>query len=186
MLTMLARNWWLIVLRGAAGILFGILAIAWPNLTILVLVLLFGAYALVDGISLLGSLIRGDPQARRNGLLVGVMGVLSIGAAVVAVLWPEITALVLLYVVAFWSIAVGVVQLLAAIRLRQEIEGEFWLGLGGVLAILFGLYLVLFPGAGLVSLAWLVGVWAIVFGIAGVALGLRLRGIANRMGPRSA
>jgi uncharacterized membrane protein HdeD (DUF308 family) len=177
MLSMLAMNWWLFAIRGIAAILFGVLAIAWPNLTILVLVLLFGAYALVDGISMLASLVRGDATARRNGLLVGVIGVLSVGTAVVAVLWPEITALVLLYIVAFWSITVGVLQVLAAVRLRREIEGELWLGLGGVIAILFGVYLVLFPGAGLVSLAWLVGAWAILFGIASLVLAYRLRSI---------
>jgi uncharacterized membrane protein HdeD (DUF308 family) len=179
MLQVLARNWWLFAVRGIAAILFGILAIAWPNITILVLVILFAAYALVDGVSMLVSLIRGDPQARRNALLIGVMGLLSVAAAIVAVLWPEITALALLYVFAFWTIAIGGFQLLAAFRLRREIEGEIWLGLGGVVAILFGLYLVLFPGAGLLSVAWLVGIWAIVFGVASLVLAVRLRGLGT-------
>jgi uncharacterized membrane protein HdeD (DUF308 family) len=180
MLQMLARNWWLVALRGVAAIVFGILAIAWPGPTIVVLVLLFAAYALVDGISLLASLFRGDPAARRNGWAIGIMGVLGIGAAVVAVLWPEITAVALLYVVAVWAIALGALQVLAAVRLRREIEGELWLALGGLLAIVFGLYLVVFPGAGLVSIAWIVGAWAIVFGIASLVLALRLRGLAAR------
>jgi uncharacterized membrane protein HdeD (DUF308 family) len=185
-LQVLARNWWLVAIRGIAAIVFGILAIAWPNITILVLVVLFASYALVDGVSMLASLIRGDPQARRNALFIGVIGLLSVAAAIVAVLWPEITAVALLYVFAFWTIAVGAFQLLAAFRLRREIEGELWLGLGGVVAILFGLYLVLFPGAGLVSVAWLVGAWAIVFGIASLVLAFRLRGLGTGSASRPA
>jgi uncharacterized membrane protein HdeD (DUF308 family) len=177
MLGMLARNWWIFAVRGVAAIVFGVLAVLWPGVTLVVLVALFAAYALVDGISLLISLVRGDPEARRSGWAVGIMGVLGIVAAFVAFLWPGITVLSLLYVVAFWSIAVGVFQLVAAIRLRREIEGELWLAIGGVVAILFGLYLAVFPGAGLVSLVWLVAVWAIVFGITSLVLAFRLRGL---------
>jgi uncharacterized membrane protein HdeD (DUF308 family) len=126
---------------------------------------------------LLASLIRGDPAARRNGWLVGLMGVLGIIAGIISVLVPEITALALLYVVAAWSIVLGVTQIVTAIRLRREIEGELWMGLSGLISLLFGLYLAIFPGDGLVSLAWLVGIWAVVFGIFNLMLAFRLRGL---------
>ena len=160
MLDMLARNWWLFAIRGIAAIVFGVLAFLWPGLTVVVLVALFGAYAIVDGVSLLISLVRGEPNARRHGWTVGIMGVIGVIAGIVA----------------FWSIVLGVFQVIAAIRLRREIEGELWLGIGGVIAILFGLYLAIFPGSGLLSLVWLVAIWSIVFGIANLLLAFRLRG----------
>ena len=180
MLQMLSGNWWIFAIRGIAAIAFGILAILWPGATLFVLVALFAAYAIVDGASLLIALIRGDPNARRNGWAVGIMGVLGIVAGIVAIVWPGITAVSLLFVVAFWSIAVGVFQVIAAIRLRREIEGELWLALGGVLAIAFGLYLVIFPGAGLLSLVLLVAAWAIIFGVSSLVLAYRLRQHHNR------
>ena len=176
MLQMLAGNWWIFAVRGVAAILFGVLAFLWPGPTVIVLALLFGAYALVDGVVLLVSLIRGDPAARRNAWSVGIMGVLGVVAGIVSVLVPQITALALLYVVAAWAIFLGILQIIAAIRLRREIEGELWLGLGGLISVLFGLYLAVFPGPGLVSLAWLVGIWAVVFGIFNLMLAFRLRG----------
>lgn len=175
MLQMLSRNWWIFAIRGVAAIAFGVLAIIWPGATLFVLVVLFAAYALVDGASLLIALVRGDPDARRHGWAVGIMGVLGIVAGIIAIVWPGITAVSLLFVVAFWSIAVGVFQVIAAIRLRREIEGELWLALGGIVAIAFGLYLVIFPGAGLLSLVLLVAAWAIIFGVSSLVLAYRLR-----------
>lgn len=179
MLQMLAGNWWIFAVRGVAAILFGVLAFLWPGPTVIVLALLFGAYALVDGVVLLVSLIRGDPAARRNAWSVGIMGVLGVAAGIVSVLVPEITAVALLYVVAAWAIIAGIFQIIAAIRLRREIEGELWLGLGGVISVLFGLYLAIFPGPGLLSLAWLVGFWAVVFGVINLVLAFRLRGMGQ-------
>jgi uncharacterized membrane protein HdeD (DUF308 family) len=186
MVQMLAENWWIFAVRGVAAIAFGILAFLWPGPTVIVLALLFGAYALVDGVVLLISLIRGDPGARRNAWAVGIMGVLGVVAGIVSVLVPEITALALLYVVAAWAIILGIFQIIAAIRLRREIEGELWMGLGGLISVLFGLYLAIFPGPGLLSLAWLVGIWAVVFGIFNLVLAFRLRGLRQGHAARAA
>jgi uncharacterized membrane protein HdeD (DUF308 family) len=175
MLQILGRNWWVLVVRGLVAILFGILAFIVPGLTLAVLVALVGAYLLVDGVAMLVALVRGDPVARRSAWSVGIIGVLGIAAGIIAFIWPEITALSLLYVTSAWAIVMGVFQLVAAIRLRREIEGELWLGLGGLISIAFGILLVVNPGAGLLSLTWLVGVWAILFGIANLVLGWRLR-----------
>ena len=186
MLQMLAENWWIFAVRGVAAIIFGVLAFLWPGPTVIVLALLFGAYALVDGVAMLVSLIRGDPAARRNAWTVGLIGVLGVVAGIVAVIWPEITALSLLFVVAAWSIVTGITQIIAAIRLRREIEGELWLGLGGLITLLFGVYLAIFPGLGLLSLVWLVGVWAVIFGIVSLVLAYRLRAMQRGRAPQPA
>jgi uncharacterized membrane protein HdeD (DUF308 family) len=180
MLDLLARNWWLVAIRGIAAIVFGILAFAWPGPTLIVLVALFGAYALVDGISLLISLVRGEPDARRNAWFVAIMGVLGIAAAIITFFWPGLTALSLVYVIGFWAILLGIFQIAAAIALRREIEGELWMAIGGVLAILFGAYLVVFPGPGMLSLVWLVGIWAVLFGISSLILAWRLHNLQGR------
>lgn len=177
MLGFIAREWWVFLVRGIAAIVFGLMAIVWPAATLLVLVIMFGAYVLVDGVTLLVALIRGDALARRHAWAVGIMGALGIVAGIVTFAWPDATALTLLYVVAFWAIAMGVFQMIAAIALRREIDGEFWMGLGGLGSVVFGAVLMLFPGAGLLSLAWLVGFWAIAFGASSIGLAFRLRGI---------
>jgi uncharacterized membrane protein HdeD (DUF308 family) len=179
MLNLIARDWWVFAIRGIAAIVFGILAFVWPQATLTVLVILFGAYAFVDGIALLVALISGDPIARRNGWAVGLMGVLGIVAGIVTFFWPNATALTLLYVVAFWAISTGIIQVIAAIALRRELEGEFWMALGGISSVVFGILLVAFPGEGLLSLVWLVGVWAVAFGISSLGLAYRLHGLKD-------
>ena len=148
MLSFIAREWWVFLVRGIAAIAFGIAALVWPGPTLYVLVTLFGAYVLVDGVTMLVALIRGDPLARRHAWAVGIMGVLGIVAGIVTFAWPDATALTLLYVIAFWAIAMGVIQMIAAVALRREIDGEFWMGLGGLLSVVFGVYLIVFPGCG--------------------------------------
>ncbi|HEX2470799.1 MAG TPA: HdeD family acid-resistance protein [Candidatus Limnocylindrales bacterium] len=171
----MTRDWWVFAIRGIAALVFGVLAFIWPETTLAVLVLLFGAYVLVDGVALLVALVRGDPVARRHAWAVAIIGVLGIVVGVVTFMVPGLTALSLLYLVAFWAIATGTFQVIAAIALRKELEGEFWMALGGVASIVFGALLVAFPGAGLISLVWLVGIWSIVFGISSLGLAYRLR-----------
>ena len=178
MLGLVSRDWWVFAIRGTAAIVFGILAFIWPGATLAALVLLFGAYVLIDGVALLVALIRGDALARRHAWAVGIMGVLGIVAGVVTFGWPGLTALSLLYLVAVWAIAMGTFQVIAAIALRREIDGEFWMALGGVASIAFGAFLVAFPGAGLLSLVWLVGIWSVVFGVSSLGLAYRLHDLA--------
>jgi uncharacterized membrane protein HdeD (DUF308 family) len=174
MLGLVAHDWWVFAIRGVAAIVFGILAFVWPETTLTVLVILFGAYVLVDGIALLVALARGDTLARRHAWSVGIMGVLGIVAGVITFIAPSVTALSLLYIVAFWSIAMGTFQFIGAIALRRELDGEFWMALGGVVSIGFGALLIAFPGEGLISLVWLVGIWAVVFGVSSIGLAYRL------------
>lgn len=177
MLELLRHNWWVFALRGIIAIAFGVLAFAQPGLTLRILVILVAAYLIADGVSLLASYVRGEPAARRAGWTVAAIGVLGVVVGIAAFLWPEITALWLLALVAFWAIFVGILQLVAAIRLRREIEGELWLAIGGIIAIAFGVYLIVNPGDGLVSLVWLVGFWAVAFGVINLVLAWRLRNL---------
>ena len=177
MLGLVTRDWWVFAIRGIAALVFGVLAFIWPETTLTVLVFLFGAYVFVDGVALLVALVRGDAVARSHAWAVGVMGVLGIVAGVVTFVWPGLTALSLLYIVAFWAIATGTFQVIAAVALRKELDNEFWMALGGVASIVFGAVLVAFPGEGLISLVWLVGVWSIVFGVSSLGLAYRLHEI---------
>jgi len=181
MLNLMARNWWLVEIRGVAAIAFGVLAFLWPGLTLLVLVTLFAAYVLIDGAVLIASLVRGEPGARRHGWSVAIMGILGIGVGIATILWPAITALSLLYLTAFWAVTLGAVQVVTAIRLRREIADELWLVIGGLITILFGVFLAVFPGSGLLSLVWIAGAWAIVFGITNLILAWRLRGLHQQI-----
>ena len=173
----LARNWGWIALRGALAILFGILAIAWPASAFAAVVILFGAYAFVDGVFALVALFRG---AGRDRLWVLVLeAIVGIGIGVLTVARPAATALALLYYVGIWSILTGILELVAAVRLRKEITGEFWLGLAGVLSIAFGVLLFATPEAAALALAVWIGAYAIVFGVMLLLLAFRLRRFAE-------
>lgn len=179
MLRVLSRYWWLIALRGAFAIIFGILALVWPVLTLGALIILFGVYAVVDGIS---AIITGFSDRHRNdrwwALL--VEGIIGIGAGIMAFIWPNLTAVLLLYFIAVWALLTGVFEIIAAIRLRQELANEWVLGLSGVLSILFGLVLAFNPGTGAVALIWIIGSYAILFGGLLLYLAFKVRGLESR------
>jgi uncharacterized membrane protein HdeD (DUF308 family) len=167
-------NWWLVALRGLFAVIFGILALALPAITLLALVILFGAYALADGIL---ALIAGY-KMRDSGKPVWpmvVIGILGVAAGVLTLMWPGITALVLLAFIAAWALVTGVFQIVAAIRLRKEIQHEWLLILSGVLSVLFGVAMLISPGAGALAVIWIIGAYAIVFGVMLLILGFNLR-----------
>jgi uncharacterized membrane protein HdeD (DUF308 family) len=176
LLKSIGRSWWLVLLRGIASIVFGVLAYIWPGLTLVVLVAFWGAYALVDGVFALVAGIRmrdsGGGKPMWAMILVGILG---IAAGIVTFLWPGVIALALLTFIAAWAIVMGVFQVIAAIRLRKEIENEWWLGLSGVLAVVFGVLLLANPGAGALALIWVIAAFELVFGILLVMLAFRLK-----------
>jgi uncharacterized membrane protein HdeD (DUF308 family) len=180
MIAELARNWWVFLIRGIAAILFGIGAFVWPGITIAVLVLMFGAYALVDGIFAIIAGISARQETERWWMMI-LAGIAGIITGVLTFLWPGITALVLLYFIAAWAVVMGIFEIAAAIRLRKEIEGEFWLILGGIASVIFGVLLVIMPGAGALASIWIIGIYAIIFGITLVILAFRLRGMRDTM-----
>jgi uncharacterized membrane protein HdeD (DUF308 family) len=183
-LPVLSRNWWLVALRGLAAIVFGVLAFVWPAITLWALVLLFGAYMLVDGIFAIVAAVRAAGREARWWLLL-IEGVLGVLAGLVAAFWPGLTALALLYFIAAWAIVSGILEIAGAIRLRREIEGEWALGLSGALSLLFGVLLVVIPApAGLLSLVWLIGAYALAFGVLLLVLAFRLRGTSEMHTPR--
>jgi uncharacterized membrane protein HdeD (DUF308 family) len=173
-MTALARNWWALAIRGAAAIIFGLLTFIMPGVTLAVLVLLFGAYAIVDGIFNLIAAFRSAHDERPRWLL-ALEGLVSIGAGIVTFAMPGLTALVLVYIIAIWAIVTGVLEIVAAIRLRDVIRNEWWLVASGVLSVIFGLLLVVAPGAGALALVFWIGAYAIIFGALLVGLAFRLR-----------
>ena len=173
MLDALTRRWWVVALRGVAAVIFGILALVWPAITLGALVLLFGAYALVDGVCALWTAATGGPAASGRRPWLVLEGVVGVAAGVVTVVWPGITALALLAVIAAWAFVTGVLEIVAAVRLRREIEGEWLMVLSGVLSVVFGILLIINPAAGALAVTWLIGAYAIVFGA--VLLGLAMR-----------
>ena len=182
MLSLLAQNWWAVALRGAFGILFGVLALVLPGVTLGALILLFGVYAVADGIFAIVSGVRAARRHERWGALI-VEGIASMVAGLIAVFLPAAAAIAFVYLFALWALITGVIEIVAAIRLRREIEGEWLLGLAGVLSILLGLYVAVFPGLGLLGLIWAIGFYAIVFGVMLLLLAYRLRRHADTVTP---
>ena len=178
MIASLARNWWALALRGLFAILFGILAFIWPGVTIGALVILFGAYALVDGIFALVGALRAAEAHQRWWPFVWE-GLLGIAAGLIAFIYTGMTALVLLYIIAFWAIVTGIFEISAAIRLRREITGEWALGLAGLASLVFGILLIVYPGAGVLTVIWLIGAYAIAFGVLLLIVAFRLRGMGT-------
>ncbi len=175
MIVTLIGNWRSLAMRGAAALLFGVLALLWPGLTVWALVLLFGAYVLVDGITIMGAVITGRPETRgRRGVLV-FEGVVSIAVGILTFFWPGITALALLWVIAAWAFLTGVLEIVAAVRLRRVLEREWILGLIGVLSALFAVVLVVNPGAGALGITWAIGWYALLSGALYLALAWRVR-----------
>jgi uncharacterized membrane protein HdeD (DUF308 family) len=169
----LAKNWWLLLLRGIAAILFGVLALGWPGLTLLTLILLYGAYALIDGVIAIIAAIVGNAPAGRWWL--AIVGVVGIAVGALTVMLPGMTALILLFTIAGWAVAIGVFQIIGAIRLRKEIDNEWLLILSGAVSVLFGLGIVANPGGGALAIVWVIGIYAIIAGVLYIGLAFRLK-----------
>ena len=178
MLDTLARNWWALALRGVAAVLFGLLTFFLPGITLVTLVLLFGAYALVDG---LFNLLAFFKVASHHWALL-IEGVIGIVTGVLTFTWPTITAIVLLYLIAFWAIFTGVFEIVAGIRLRKVIANEWLLLLMGMLSALFGFLILFAPGAGALAIVLWIGVYALMFGIVLLAPAARAQAADNGSG----
>ncbi len=169
----LARNWWLLLLRGIVAILFGLLAFAWPGITLLSLVILYGFYALLDGLfAILAAIKGGNVESRWWLILIGILGV---AAGLLTFFWTGITALVLIMFIGAWALIHGIFEIVGAIKIRKEIDNEWWLILSGALSVLFGLMVLIMPGAGALALIWVIGAYAIIFGGLLVGFAFRLK-----------
>lgn len=174
MLDLVARNWWVYLIRGVVSILFGVTAIIWPSLTLITLVWLFGLYVIVDGVAAIWS---GFTNRNRHDrwwveILIGLAGIV---AGLLVVTLPDLSALALIYFIATWMVIIGVLLIIFAIRMRQEIANEWFLGLAGLLAAILGGIFMIFPGSGAVSLVYWIGSYAILSGILLVAFARRVR-----------
>jgi uncharacterized membrane protein HdeD (DUF308 family) len=169
----LAKNWWMLLLRGIAAIIFGLLALAWPGMTLLTLILFYGAYVLVDGVLAIVAAITGGAPMPRWWL--AIVGLLGVAAGLLTFLMPGLTAILLLYFIAGWAIATGALQIIGAIRLRKEIDNEWLLILGGIVSVLFGAAMMAAPGAGALALITVIGIYAVIIGVLLVALSFRLK-----------
>ena len=179
MISELARNWWAVALRGALAILFGVLAFVMPGLTLQVLAILFAAYTFVDGLFTVVAAVRARGEVARWWALL-LEGVAGIALAVLILVFPPAAVLLLVYMVAAWALITGLLEIVAAIRLRQQIEGEWRLLLSGALSIVLAVLIVLWPLGGVLAVAWMIGSYAILFGVVLLALAWRLKGHAER------
>ncbi len=170
----IAPRWWTLVVRGLVAIAFGVLVILQPGISLVALVYLWGVYAVADGVFNLVLAFRGSRIVRGGWGWLTFEGICSIAAGVIAFIWPGITAIALLVLIALWAIATGVAEIVTAAKLRKYIRGEWLLALSGVVSIVFGVLLLVRPGAGALTVVWLIGLYAIVFGILLVGLGVRV------------
>jgi uncharacterized membrane protein HdeD (DUF308 family) len=173
----LSKNWWVVLLRGVLAALFGILVLVSPPLIVFeTLVLFFGAYVLVDGVFAIVSCLTHRRQHQRwwVTLLEGIAGIM---VGVITFAWPPLAALVLVLFFAAWSIVTGILELIAAVELRKEIKGEWLLALSGILSIVFGVLVYISPLIGMLTITWLIGAYALLFGITMIALSFSIRGV---------
>jgi uncharacterized membrane protein HdeD (DUF308 family) len=170
-----SRTDWLLLLRRVASIMFGVLAFIWPGLTLVALIFLWGAYAIVDGVIALWAAISGRGAEIAPRWWLAIVGIVGLLAGLAAFASPGLTALVLLMFIAGWAIVIGVLEIWGAIQLRKEIEGEWWLILSGLLSIAFGVLLIAWPGSGALALVWVIASFAILHGCTLIALAFRLK-----------
>jgi uncharacterized membrane protein HdeD (DUF308 family) len=170
-----AKNWWVLLVRGLLALLFGAMAFAWPGATLAALVLLYGAYAFVDGVTAVSA---GIPA--RSWWLV-FSGLAGIAVGIGTFFYPAITAIALFYLIAGWAIVRGIFEIVAAIELRKVISGGWALVLGGIFSIIFGLLFAAFPAPGVLALAWLIGAYAVVFGAVMIVLSFLLHGLPGKL-----
>ena len=171
----LAKNWWSLLLRGIAAILFAGIAVISPGITVGALVLLFGAYALADGVLCIIGAVRAA-QAHERWLVLVLEGFAGIATSVLTMIWPIVTLLVLIFLIAAWALVTGILEIVAAVRLKKLIRGEWLLALSGVASVVLAVLLVAMPLTGALALALWMGAYAFVFGVLLIALAFRLRG----------
>jgi uncharacterized membrane protein HdeD (DUF308 family) len=179
MLHALARNWWAVLIRGIAAVIFGLLAFFWPGITGFALVILFGAYAFVDGIFALIAAIRAA-ESHERWLVLAAEGIIGLIIAAITFFSPGITAIALYFVIATWAVLTGILEIVAAVRLRQMVPNEWLLILSGILSIAFGVLLVIYPMIGILTVIYLIGFYAVVFGVMLIGFSLRLRSVNER------
>ncbi|MEV3919347.1 HdeD family acid-resistance protein [Actinomadura coerulea] len=177
MFDLMTRHWWVLALRGTFAIIFGIVAWVWPGITVWALVVLFGAYALVDGVFAVAQAIRGTSGGPRG--LLALSGAAGVALGIAALVWPGITAFVLLMLIAAWAVATGVLEIGVALAMRKELKGEWAYVLTGAVSLIFGIMLFAWPVSGAIAIVWLIGLLAVLTGAAMIGAAFRLRRIGQ-------
>ncbi len=173
-----SQNWWMLALRGVLAIIFGLVALFFPGIALLAFIAVFAVYAIIDGIVAVGVAIRERATASRWWWVL-IEGILSILAGIFAIFYPGETALILLYIVAAWAILTGITEIVTAITLREYLAHEWALIIAGAISIVFGIILFIRPGAGLLSILWLVGIYSIIFGVLFIVRAFQFRSWAS-------
>ena len=183
MLYDLARNWWLLVLNGVLAVLVGAAAFLWPGMTFVVLVLLFGAFAFVQGVLTLsfGLVAAGETD---NWWTLVLSGIVGIAAGVLTFAKTADMALALVYVIGMWAIVTGLLGIVGAIKLRKIVTDEWLLGFGGVLSIIFGALVLFQPVAGALAVTYMFGLYGVLLGVTQIVLGIRLHGLVEAVNRR--
>lgn len=177
----LSRYWWTTLLRGLIWVLLGVFIFAKPAMSLVTLALMFGILVLADGIATIVSAVGGRKEHEHWGVLL-LAGIAGVAVGILTLFNPGLTALALLFYMAIWAIATGLLEVVAAIKLRKEIRGEFWLVLAGLLSIAFGVFLMARPGAGAMSVLWFIAAYSILFGVSLIVLSLRARHFVHEVG----
>ncbi len=172
----LTRNWWLVLLSGLIAVLFGLIAFVYPGMSLAILLAVFGVYAVVGGLFVSIAAIRHRTEDSQWWLLL-LVGLVAIAAGVITFFYPNLTALALLYIIAAWAIVTGILEIVAAIGLRREIDGEWLLLLAGIASVLFGVLAIIYPSAGVLGILWLLGIYALIYGVLQIVLAFRVRNL---------
>ena len=173
MIQLVSKYWWAFALRGLLAVIFGVMALSWPGLTLIVLVYVFGIYVVIEGA--LSIIAAFGKRGAKNWWVVLIEGIAGVVFGILTISWPGITAILLLVFIGIWALATGILEIFAAIRLRKEIRGEWRLAVSGIVSLVFGLILMFRPGAGALGMIWVIGIYAIVFGISLILLGFKVR-----------
>lgn len=181
---LLLKSWKALAWRGAISLVFGVLAALWPGLTLLWLIVMFAAYALIWGAVSITAAVR-NRESNEDWWLLLLLGLIGLAGGASAILYPDLTALVLVFLMGGTALASGVVDIAMAVRLRKVIHGEGFLILNGILSVLFGVIVFFFPGAGALALVWLISIYAIVSGFLLLALAWRVRSWISHHGTPS-
>jgi uncharacterized membrane protein HdeD (DUF308 family) len=181
MFEMLSRKWWVVALRGVLAIGFGIVALLYPGITLLALALVFGAYTFLDGVFAIGAAFG---HGGREAVWYVLDGIFGIAVGLATFFYPNITAQALVYLIGLWAILTGIFEVVAGFEL--PVSRDWLLALAGAASIVFGVLVFVNPGSGALAIVWLIAVYALVFGVTLLALGIRLRGLGAQVAPHPA
>jgi uncharacterized membrane protein HdeD (DUF308 family) len=175
----LSQSWWILLLRGFIAVAFGVATFIWPSISLFALTILWGVYALSDGLVTLGAGLFGKGEQTSSRWWLAIAGIASIAAGVVTFMWPGMTSIVLLMFIAAWAIVVGFMQIWGAFQLRKEISNEWLLGLSGLVSVAFGVLMFMRPNAGALATLWIIGAYAVVTGVLFMALAFKVKSLGQ-------